>query len=79
MFNLFKKKPTGTVITLKLNGLHCASCSLNIDDALEETKGVMKSSTNYGSQSSVIEYDPTKVDVKALRKIIEAQGYQVLS
>lgn len=80
MFNPFKKsKAIGETITLKLSGLHCASCSLNIDDALEETPGVISSSTNYASQQSVITYDPAKVQVEVLKKVIESLDYQVVS
>lgn len=78
MFNLFKKKPIGEIITLKLSGLHCVSCSLNIDGALEDTPGVISSSTSYAKQETKINYDPQKVALPALHKIIESLGYQVL-
>lgn len=78
MFNLFKKKPTGTTITLKLAGLHCSSCSLNIDGALEEMKGVISSNTSYARQESVITYDPAQVDPSALRPVIEGLGYKIV-
>lgn len=54
MFNIFKKKKTGEIITLKLSGLHCASCSLNIDGELEEVSGVISSNTSYARQESVL-------------------------
>lgn len=80
MFNVFKKKPnTGETITLKLSGLHCAACSLNIDDALEETPGVISSSTNYARQESVINFDPAKVNVDKLKQVIESLDYSVVS
>lgn len=78
MFNLFKKKPAGTTITLQLSGLHCSSCSLNIDGELEELKGVISSSTSYATQKSVITYDPALVDPNAFRPMIEALGYKIV-
>lgn len=79
MFNLFgNKQSSGEKITLKLSGLHCASCSLNIDDALEGTNGVMRSSTNYARQESMIEYDPAKVSLDDIKKVIESLDYKVL-
>lgn len=77
MFGL-GKKPVGETVTLKLSGLHCASCSLNIDDALEETPGVISAKTSYAKQESVINYDPGKLKVSDLRKVIEIAGYKVL-
>jgi Cu+-exporting ATPase len=73
----FKKKPSGTEITLQLNGLHCTSCSLNIDGALEETEGVLSASTSYRTQQTRIAYDPTAVHPDQLKKVIEALGYQI--
>lgn len=78
MFNLFHKKPAGTTITLQLSGLHCSSCSLNIDGELEELTGVISSNTSYASQKSIITYDPTLVDPNAFRPMIEALGYKIV-
>lgn len=80
MFNLFKKKqPQGTKAILKLSGLHCSSCGLSIDNALEEVDGVMQSATSYAKSESVIYFDEEKTDVKSLKKAIQNAGYQVLS
>lgn len=79
MFNIFKKKKTGEIITLKLSGLHCASCSLNIDGELEEVSGVISSNTSYAKQESVITYDPTLVKPTSFIKVIEKLGYKVVS
>lgn len=73
----FSKKPTGTLITFQLDGLHCTSCSLNIDGALEDTPGVLSATTTYRTQQTKVEYDPTLVSVKQLKQTIEELGYSV--
>lgn len=78
MFSFFKKKPIGTVITLKLNGLHCTSCSLNIDGELEELPGVISASTSYAKQETVINYDPQLISPAKCKSVIEKLGYQVV-
>jgi len=78
MFNLFKKKPVGETITLKLSGLHCTSCSLNIDGELEDLSGVISSSTSYAKQESVIVYDPTLAKPADFSKTIKSLGYDVV-
>jgi copper chaperone len=78
MFNFFKKKPLGTTITLKLSGLHCSSCSLNIDSDLEDLPGVIETSTSYAKQESTITYDPKLTDPSKFKPVIEKLGYQVL-
>lgn len=78
MFNLFKKQSTGTTITLKLSGLHCSSCSLNIDSELEDLPGVISTSTSYAKQESVITYDPGLTDPSQFSSVIQKLGYQVI-
>ena len=78
MFNLFKKKSLGTTITLKLSGLHCSSCSLNIDSDLEDLPGVISTSTSYAKQESVITYDPKLTNPSQFTTVIEKLGYTVI-
>lgn len=78
MFNLFKKKPTGTTITLKLSGLHCSSCSLNIDSEIEDLPGVLSTKTSYVKQESVITYDPGLAGPSQFSSVIQKLGYQVV-
>jgi copper chaperone CopZ len=78
MFNLFKKKPAGTTITLKLRGLHCSSCSLNIDSEIEDLPGVISTTTSYAKQESVITYDPKVTNPSLFTPVIEKLGYLVI-
>ncbi|TXH00385.1 MAG: heavy-metal-associated domain-containing protein [Candidatus Moraniibacteriota bacterium] len=79
MFNFFKSKPKGEKIVFKLSGLHCASCSLNIDGELEEISGVFSSSTSYATQETVVVYDPKLTKPIQFKKSIEKLGYTVLT
>lgn len=54
----------------KINGMHCASCALNIDLDLEDLSGVKSSKTSYAKSESEIEYDPDQVSEKKILKII---------
>lgn len=78
MFNLFKPKSKGATITLKLSGLHCSSCSLNIDSELEDMPGVISTSTSYAKQESTITYDPKIASPAEFTPVIEKLGYKVL-
>jgi len=78
MFNILKKKPIGKTVTLKLSGLHCASCSLNIDGELEDLPGVFSVSTSYAKQESVITYDPKLANLSQFRTVIENLGYKIV-
>ena len=78
MFNLFKKKSAGSTVTLKLSGLHCTSCSLNIDSEIEDLPGVIATNTSYAKQESVIIYDPALTDPSHFKSVIEKLGYSVV-
>ncbi|HAV14846.1 MAG TPA: hypothetical protein DCX25_00740 [Candidatus Pacebacteria bacterium] len=77
MFGLFNKKPRGETITLSIDGMHCVSCSMNIDGTLEDLGGVIESKTNYASGKTIIVYDPKTFSLEKSRKAIEALGYSV--
>lgn len=78
MFNLFKKKPQGSTVVFKITGMHCTSCSMNIDGELEDTKGVISVSTSYAKAMTTVEYDKLKVSPDKLKKTIEQLGYKVV-
>lgn len=63
-------------VTFQIDGMHCTSCSMNIDAELEETEGVESASTSYAKSKTVVEYDSEKVTVITLKKVIEALEYQ---
>lgn len=78
MFNFLKKKPKGTQTTFKISGMHCTSCAMTIDGALEDTVGVFRAETSYAAGTVKIEYDSKKVSVDSLKRVITTEGYQVL-
>jgi copper chaperone CopZ len=60
----------------KINGMHCTSCAMNIDGELEDTDGIKESNTNYAKSQTEVEFDPEKVNDKAIIGIIKKVGYQ---
>jgi copper chaperone CopZ len=77
MFDFLKKKPQGDQITFNIQGMHCTSCSINIDSELEETEGVISATTSYPKARTEIIYDSKKVSPQTLKKVIESLDYQV--
>lgn len=61
--------------TFTITGMHCSSCAMNIDGALEDTNGVTESSTNYASQKTTVSFDETKISEKHIVQIIADLGY----
>ncbi len=60
---------------LKITGMHCISCAMNIDGELEDTEGVKCSNTNYAKEVTEVEFDEEKLDEKQIIEIIKKVGY----
>jgi copper chaperone CopZ len=83
MFNFLKSKTRNVAsntesIILRLTGLHCSSCAVNIDLALEDLPGV-KAKTNYAKSETKIQYDPSQVSLLQIHNLIEKLGYKANS
>ncbi|MFA6525220.1 MAG: heavy-metal-associated domain-containing protein [Patescibacteria group bacterium] len=76
MFNS-KQKKEGAKIEFKISGMHCPSCGMNIDGALEELDGVLESTTNYAKQITKVIYDPQKVAPDKITAEIKKAGYTI--
>ncbi len=64
-------------ITLLVKGMHCASCKVLIEDALQEL-GV-KSEINFQKGTATIEFDEKKISLAAIKAAIEKEGdYKII-
>jgi Cu+-exporting ATPase len=61
--------------TFKISGMHCTSCTLEIDDALEEMGGVEESNTHYVKAQTEVKYDDSKISDKKIIDAIKKVGY----
>jgi Cu+-exporting ATPase len=62
-------------ITLKVGGMHCAACALNIETALKKTGGVISADVSFPLERARIAYDPDLISVSDMIKTIESVGY----
>jgi Cu+-exporting ATPase len=62
-------------ITLKIGGMHCASCALNVETALKKTNGVTSANVSFPLEQAKITYDPEIVSVSEMKKAVENVGY----
>jgi len=63
--------------TLKITGMHCASCAANISKGLKKLPGVKEAEVNFTTAKADVEYDEASVDAEKLKKIVIATGYGV--
>jgi Cu+-exporting ATPase len=67
------------IIDLKLAGMHCATCSVTIEEAIA---GIGKGTTakaNFGTDSARVEYDPGNVSLQEIEKVVKDAGYEVIN
>ncbi|MGW4941900.1 heavy-metal-associated domain-containing protein [Actinoplanes sp. NPDC004185] len=58
-----------------VTGMHCGSCGLLIDEALEEVHGVHRAQTSVRAGRTVVDADPVSTDPDTLLAVINATGY----
>jgi copper chaperone CopZ len=62
--------------TFRVQGMHCGSCALLIDDALEDLPGVRSTQTRVKAGLSTVELDLTHSRPEDVISTIEELGYR---
>jgi len=65
-------------VTLKINGMTCASCASVIEYGLKKEKGINSASVNLASEKAYIDFDKEKISEKDIEKAIKNLGYSVV-
>lgn len=75
LFSRKRDTETGPVVVLEVEGMHCASCGLSIDDELEEVPGVRSVGTDVRSGRSTVRLEEgADVDTDALVAAVQRAG-----
>lgn len=61
---------------LAVTGMHCGSCGMLVDDALEDLPGVRSSRTNVRRARTKVDYDPAVTTLADITKAVSKLGYQ---
>ncbi len=64
---------------IKVSGMSCATCALNIEKTLSNVEGVNEAKVNFGTERATVEYDPEKVKLSELENAVENAGYGVIN
>ena len=65
--------------TFRVEGMHCGSCALLIDDALEDLPGVRSTQTSVKQGISTVELDTDASSPDDVIGVIEELGYRASS
>ncbi|WP_336672249.1 heavy-metal-associated domain-containing protein [Tsukamurella sp. USMM236] len=64
-----------TTVTVIVHGMHCGSCALLIDDALEDLPGVIAASTSRKQGVTVVDLDTARTTPNEVVATITELGY----
>ena len=62
-------------LRLELEGMHCPSCAMLIEEEVEQLEGVGEVKASYPRQQAKLVFDDTKLAVRAIVETIGALGY----
>lgn len=63
-------------ITIPIRGMHCASCAVTTEKALQKTAGVVTANVNFATERATVEFDGSRVDRAKLAQAIKDNGYE---
>ncbi len=63
---------------LKIQGMHCATCVVNIENALNKEKGVVLARVNLVTEKANIQFDTEKINLKKIKSLVSDLGYKVI-
>ncbi len=67
------------VETLRIEGMHCASCAATVEKALAGVSGVSRASVNLATERALVRFDPGTADVRDLMWAVDRAGYTARS
>jgi Cu+-exporting ATPase len=65
-------------ITLRIEGMHCASCVMNVENFLNKIDGIFDVCADLTTQKVRIKYDKSKVNLKDMENVINSLGFKLL-
>ena len=65
-------------MTIRIQGMHCASCTMNVENFLIRLDGIFDVKADLTSQSAKIRYDKSKVTLDDIEKVIDSLGFELL-
>ncbi|MGC9517338.1 MAG: heavy metal translocating P-type ATPase [Methanomicrobiales archaeon] len=64
---------------IKVSGMNCASCAINVEKSLKDLDGVDDAQVNFSSEKATVKFDPEKLKLQQLENAVEKAGYGVIN
>lgn len=66
-------------LELKVDGMHCASCTGRLQRVLEGERGIAAAQIVLETKRVGVDFDATLIDADAIRTLIDEAGFTVLA
>ncbi len=63
-------------IKIPIQGMHCASCAMRVENSLKALDGVKSAAVNLGNESAYVEFEP-RIKISQFEEAIKSSGYDV--
>lgn len=73
-----KLPQTADITKLKVEGMSCATCAVNIEKSINSMKGIREASVNFSNESVSLSYDKKALSLEEIKKRVEALGYKLI-
>lgn len=75
--DLARDTPSKKEATIRIKGMHCATCTQTVKDALEQVKGIGDVRVNLATEKATFVYDPKVASLDDAGKAVKEAGYDV--
>ena len=65
-------------MTIRIQGMHCASCTMNVENFLIRLDGIYDVKADLTSQTAKLHYDSSKVSLDEIEEVIKSLGFELL-
>lgn len=65
-------------VTLRISGMHCASCAARVTKALRGAPGVRDAMVNFATTKATVHCDPTITNANVLAEVVHKAGYEAV-
>ena len=63
--------------TLKVNGMSCGGCAINVAGALKAVEGVNDAPVSLENREATVDFDETRTSSEQLKSAVRHAGYEV--
>lgn len=70
--------PSDHVLSLEIDGMHCAACASKVEAVLTDLDGVRHASVSILAKSAKVMFEPRRTGVRAISLAIESLGYRAV-